>query len=297
MESKFQVEILGKEEEYTAKGTDEIDGPMLWDFIKRRVKPSTKVGAAKLKGKIEKAKLSDHNGNVIEFNTWFEDTRKSIIAEEGTGYNEYTRILFQCYLHSDNEEFKIAIKEEERRWIQDKLPDYSHNDLLELGRITFNNLVESDGWVQSEDKKKEKEDQKSFLALATEIITKLNRGGGGNSNSGDRDSKHTAAGAPGDRTYQKWRFENPDSEKSKEVKGTTMTWCNNDCHEKRPMWCRRKNCRNRADNTKFVADKNSGGASSGSDSKMIATDDFKIALAAMFSEEDFAALKGQFLKD
>ena len=163
--------------------------------------------------------------------------------------------MFQSYLHSNNEEFKIAIKEEERRWIQDKLPDYSHNDLLELGRITFDNLVESDGWVQAEDKKKEKEDQKSFLALATEIITKLNRGGGGNSNSGDRDNKYTA---PGDRTYQKWRFENPDNEKSKEIKGTTMTWCNNDCHEKRPMWCGRKNCRNRADHAKFMADKRGG---------------------------------------
>ena len=79
-----------------------------------------------------------------------------------------------------------------------------------------------------------------------------------------------------------------------------MTWCNNDCHEKRPIWCGHKNCRNRADHAKFMADKrggNSGGASSGSDSKMIATDDFKIALAAMVSEEDFAALKGQFLRD
>ena len=79
-----------------------------------------------------------------------------------------------------------------------------------------------------------------------------------------------------------------------------MTWCNNDCHKKRPMWCERKNCRNRAEYAKFMTNKrggNSGGASSASDSKMIATDNFKIALAAMVYEEDFAALKGQFLKD
>ena len=37
--------------------------------------------------------------------------------------------------------------------------------------------------------------------------------------------------------------------------------------------------------------------SNGKESKMKATDDFKIALAAMLSEEDFAALNGQFLKD
>ena len=302
LDSKFQVEILGKENEYSIKGSDELDGPMLWDFIKRRVKPSTKVGAAKLKGKIEKAKLSDHNDDVIKFNTWFEDTRLAIIAEEGEGYNEYTRMLFQAYLCSNNVEFRVAIKEEERRWIQDKLPDYTYGDLLELGRITFNNLVESDEWIQVKDKKKENEDQKSFLALATEIMTKLkgsHKGGGERSNSGNNDKKYTA---PGDRTYQTWRFDNPDNEKTKQVKGTMMTWCDNDCHEKRPMWCGRKNCRTRADHAKFMSEKRGGNASNyssdnGNESKMKATDDFKIALAAMVSEEDFAALQGQFLKD
>ena len=73
---------------------------MLWDFIKRRATLSTKVGATKLKRKIERAKLSEYNDNVIKFNMWFEDTRKSIIAGEGTGYNKYTKMLFQSYLHS-----------------------------------------------------------------------------------------------------------------------------------------------------------------------------------------------------
>ena len=56
-------------------------------------------------------------------------------------------MLFQSYLYSNNEEFKVTIKGEERKWIQDKLPDYFHDHLLELGRVTFNNLVESDNWV------------------------------------------------------------------------------------------------------------------------------------------------------
>ena len=40
--AEFQIEIMGKEDEFTIKGSDDYDGPMLWDFIKRRVKPSTK---------------------------------------------------------------------------------------------------------------------------------------------------------------------------------------------------------------------------------------------------------------
>ena len=296
--SKFQIDIIGSEHKYTLE--EEIDGPMLWCFIKRYCKPSTKVGAAKLKGMIEKAKMSDHKGDVKAFNTWFESTRDAIIAEEGKGYNEYTRMLFQAYLTSSNAEFVIAIKEEERRWIQDKLPDYSHTDLLELGRVTFNNLPDTEDGVQVEDNKKEKVDQKSFLALATEIMSKLNNGGGGggSANSGDKDKKYVA---PEDRTYQEWRFDNPGNEKTKVVKGTTMTWCDNDCHNKRPMWCGRKHCRNRADHAKFMAEKRGGAndskSSNGNESKMKATDDFKIALAAMLSEEDFAALDGQFLKD
>ena len=67
------------------------------------------------------------------------------------------------------------------------------------------------------------------------------------------------------------------------------------------MWCGRKNCRNRADRAKFMAEKrgeeNDSKSSNGNENKMTATDDFKIALAAMLSEEDFAALDGQFLKD
>ena len=81
-----------------------------------------------------------------------------------------------------------------------------------------------------------------------------------------------------------------------------MTWCDNDCHNKRPMWCGRKNCRNRADHAKFMSERRGGDASdssssNGNESKNKTTDDFKITLAAMLSEEDFAALDGQFLKD
>ena len=68
-------------------------------------------------------------------------------TEEGEGYNEYTCILFKAYKTLTNAEFKEAVKEEERKWIQDKLKtDYSFTDLLELRRITYNNQVENKNW-------------------------------------------------------------------------------------------------------------------------------------------------------
>ena len=72
----------------------EKDRPLMWDFIKRRVKSSTKVGAAKLKGKIGKTKLNNVQDDVTNFNTWFGDTRRAIIIEEGPGNSGYTIMLF-----------------------------------------------------------------------------------------------------------------------------------------------------------------------------------------------------------
>ena len=124
---------------------------MSWDFIRRRFKPSTKVGASKLKGKIKKVKLTDFKDDVIKFNTWIKNTKRVIIAEEGEGegYNKYIRMLFQSYLSSNNTNFRIVIQEEEeRKWIQYKLKsDYSLTDLLGLGMVTFNNLVKNKSWV------------------------------------------------------------------------------------------------------------------------------------------------------
>ena len=66
---------------------------------------------------IETTKLVDFKCDVTKFNTWFEDMMASIIAEEGEGYNEYTRMLFKAYKASTNVEFRDTIKEEERKWI------------------------------------------------------------------------------------------------------------------------------------------------------------------------------------
>ena len=149
--SDFKIEIQGDQDEY--KYGHEYDGPKLWDYIRRRVNPTTTVGASRLKDMIESARLSDFSDDVVKFNTWFEDTRKSIIKEEGQGrYNEYLRSLFKTYLGCANVEFVESIKDEKRKWTQGKLPPtYDYRDLLELGRVTFNNISQDEeGWGMGE---------------------------------------------------------------------------------------------------------------------------------------------------
>ena len=81
------------------------------------MKPSTTVGASKLKDKIETKTLADFNYSVTNFNTWFEDTREEIVKEEGTGYNKYIFSLFCAYLSGRNQEFTDVINSERRDWI------------------------------------------------------------------------------------------------------------------------------------------------------------------------------------
>ena len=91
--SDFKIEIQGNQSEF--KVGREYDGPKLWDFIRRRVNPTTTVGVSKLKNQVENSTLSDFGNDVAKFNTWFDDTRTKIIKEEGKGkYNEYLRSLF-----------------------------------------------------------------------------------------------------------------------------------------------------------------------------------------------------------
>ena len=280
LSSNFKIEITGSKSEF--QRMNEIDGVLLWDFIRRRTNPTTTVGASKLKDDIENVKLEKFDQDVIKYNTWFVDTRIAIIKEEGTGYNEYLRSLFRAYLTCVNEEFLEAIKEERRKWIQGKLSEkYSFRDLLDLGRVTYNNLLDEDSWNKVS-KKKGKEEDKNFLALATEMMKKMSN------------MKGSANGAKngGERTYRPWRFDNPDNKETMEVRGSTMKWCKNDCHP-RPMWCGRKNCMNRSEYAAEWKKKNEAKKKDGP-KEDFSSSEFKIALAAMTSPEDFAVLQEQF---
>ena len=295
LKSEFQIEILGNNNEY--KIGEEYDGPMLWDYIRRRIKSSTRVGTSKLKVDIEKKEVRDFGNDVSKYNMWFEDAKRSIIGDEGEGYNEYLRQLFRTYLNCENKEFKKAVEEEHRKWIQNKLPtDYSFEDLIELRRVTYNNLIENEDWKAdklSQESKGSGKDEPQFLALTTQILSRLASPGG--KNTGKRENSGTD-----NRTYQDWRFENPDDLKSKEVRGTTMKWCTNDCHDK-PMWCGRKNCINKTDFASMMKSKKEDKEGSGNKNDGATqldkdfSKDFKIALAAMTSEDDFETLREQFM--
>ena len=198
LKSQFQINIVTDNAEY--KIGSEYIGPLLWDYIQRRVKPSTKNGADKLKGYIEKKVLRDFENIVTKFNTWFKDTQTAITVEEGEGYNEYLRQFFRAYQECDNVKFLVSVEQEERLWIQNKLLDnYSHQDLMELGRVTYNNLIDKDYDLSKNVGKDQPkvEEQRNFLALAKEtpkkfengISKKGNNNGNNNQRTQDNDEK------------------------------------------------------------------------------------------------------------
>ena len=294
LSSSFKIEISGSKKEF--KKNQEYVGPLLWDFIRRRINPTTTVGASILKDELESKTASDFGHNIIKYNTWFDDTREAIIKEDGKdSYNEYLRSMFRAYLLCGDKEFNEAIKDEKRRWTQGKLgPNYTHRDLMDLGRLTYNNLVSDKSWMtgcSGKAKMEQGDAEKNYLALATELMKKMS------------DYKQPAGAqreraTEGERTYKAWRFENPDGLKTKMIRQNKMTWCSNDCHEQ-PMWCGRKNCMNRSDYSEAWKKKKGGGNEGSKAQPSNGSSEFKIALAAITSPADFAALQEQFgeLKD
>ena len=73
-----------------------------------------------------------------------------------------------------------------------------------------------------------------------------------------------------------------------------MRWCTNDCHRK-PMWCGRANCLNRAEYAEQRRKKEKTDDKKNAESSKV-TEDFKIALAALTTQEDYALLESQFFQ-
>ena len=103
------------------------------------------VGTSKIKDKIESKTISSFDNNVIKYNTWFSYKCTQIIKKERDGYNEYLRSLFRAYLTCNDNEFVDSVKDV-KRWRkinQGKLnSNYTYRDLMELGRVMLNNLIE-----------------------------------------------------------------------------------------------------------------------------------------------------------
>lgn len=287
--SEFQIDIQGCKDDF--QRGQENDGLLLWDFIRRRINPTTTVGASKLKDQLETKSVADFGYDVIRYNTWFQDTRAEIRKEEGEGYNEYLRALFKGYLEAKNEEFLQTIGAEKREWVQGKVPpNYSFRDLMDVGRITYNNLVSDQSWGETpSDKKESSSEEKQFLTLATKIEQLEQKITSGRTNkSGEGGSSED------DFTKRKgWRYHNSEKARTKTINGRTMNWCSNDCH-RRPMWCGRKNCLNRAE---FAEQKKrEEGGSDTKPQKSSISKEFRMALASLTTAEDLEALEEQFFQ-
>lgn len=170
---------------------------------------------------------------------------------------------------------------------------YSHRKLICIDRLTYNNLVEDSS---PKLKSKDNGEEKNYLAPATTLMTKLSSQ---NNTSVDQGVTHQK----GKIAYQPWRYHNPDNKTTKVIRGSTMKWCLKDCHDKL-MWYDRKNCMDHSDyheaQKKRNSDKISGTKDKATEAKVEAnSSEFKVALAAMTSPEDFAALqeKLSLLKD
>ena len=283
--AKYQLELIGDEDYF--KVGDEMDGVKLWSYIRFSVNPSTAIGASSLKDSIESKKLSDFEGhNVKKYSIWFKDTRAEIISLEGKLYNEYVRCLFKALLTSINQEFIDTIKVEKRLWTQGKQKaNYSYKDVLETAEISYNNIDAEKLWsvpkITTKDEEKGKviaEDAK-YIALAAKLEQFVNKGS--NNSSSYQKQDHS------------WRYQNLEGK----AIGDTMTRnektyyaCDKDCHFKK-QWCIRKDCMNKAD---YKKKKDQERTSNDKGAPSHISNDFKVALAAMCNDADYAALESQF---
>ena len=278
------------------------DGVLLFDHIMRDVNPSTMVGLHNLKDELEAKTIKDFPcESVKEYNTWFSDKREEIRkCEGGVKYEEYMRNLFKGYLAGSNEDFISAIKDEKQKWLTGRLDDkYEWTDLRELATITYNNSVACGDWATDASAKNEDpagkenaDDNQKFLALLTSTIQDLK------AKEPAKDGRRGATRQSG--AEQSWKFVNKNGSKTcvrENRKGIERTWywCTKDCHTAH-MWCPRENCRSKAEHAKFVAEKENRGDASEKAAANKHNDDFRIALAAMVSAENFKVLEEQFLK-
>ena len=63
----YNIELAGKAAEFKRSG--DYNGILLWEFIRKRVNPTTATGASKYKGVIKKADLATFDNGIEKFST------------------------------------------------------------------------------------------------------------------------------------------------------------------------------------------------------------------------------------
>ena len=84
---------------------------------------------------------------MVKFNTWFYDTLDLIIRDKEDKYDKYLRSLFRAYQASDQPEFRGTIAVQKRKWVRGEVnPGYNFRDMMEIARVTYNNIIENRSW-------------------------------------------------------------------------------------------------------------------------------------------------------
>ena len=101
---------------------------------------------------------------------------------------------------------------------------------MDLARLEYNNAVEDETWDTTKGKLESESRESNILAFATQILGNVNLG----QDTTAKDGNRNPTGGDGGKKFQPWRFENPNNDKTKLVRGTVMNWCSKDCHQQ-PM--------------------------------------------------------------
>ena len=260
----------------------------LWNHIRTEVNPSTKVGTCALKDDIESKTLQQLDMDVKGYTAWLISTKKEIICQQRPGkYNDYIQYVIKTYLTPTNDEFNKLIKDVKRKWTQDLLPQsYLLSNLMGAASKTFNNITANGRWIltdksnNSMSKSGPNSMESKCMALTAKIEALEKRSGGRRST-----GTHTNPSTNG----VSWRFKNLDNTSEMTKNNRKYKWCSKDYHKK-PIWYDRPSCLSKEEfKVKKPAERDGKADNTG---LLI---DFKVALAAVTSDEDYKALEAQFL--
>ena len=148
----------------------------------------------------------------------------------------------------------------------------AYHDLINLGRMIFTHLMDKESWSIIPKPK-----EKNYLSLATALMTKM---------SSFADSKQGCTAGRNKwikRSYQALHFKNLDNKATKQVRWSTVIWCENDCHNQ-PMWYGHKIKMYRVEYSKTWNNNNT--TKDNKSNKNNPSSEFKIIICAMKSSED-----------
>jgi hypothetical protein len=169
--------------------------------------------------------LATHTYNIRTFN----EEVKSIVLElarMNEKANDLILYLFPAYMEAPDDDFKSYIRSLKDKYTEEGM-EMSSTSLMDKAAHKYQNLVDSGTW------KAPSENEKKLLALTTkikELTSKSKKRKEREENKNDRRGGRSGKGKGDkskrkDRDEDKWKAQNPENLKSKEVKGKVYHWC------------------------------------------------------------------------